>query len=80
MKGWWKKWFYLRNETSAPLPVFLDYIPIPCLPVGTGDEEGPSKVVAHKRGPPTIMVGRADRGEPPTNIFLVAGSSRSNCA
>jgi hypothetical protein len=36
MKGWWKKWFYLRNETSAPLPVFLDYIPIPCLPVGTG--------------------------------------------
>jgi hypothetical protein len=22
MKGWWKKWFYLRNDPSALLPVF----------------------------------------------------------
>jgi hypothetical protein len=28
-KGWQKKWFYLRNDTSAPLPVFTGNRPIP---------------------------------------------------
>jgi hypothetical protein len=29
MKGWQKKWFYLRNEASAPLPVFIGSRPFP---------------------------------------------------
>jgi hypothetical protein len=28
MKGWWKKWFYLRNDASTPLPVFTGGRPI----------------------------------------------------
>jgi hypothetical protein len=27
MKGWWKQWFYLRNNTDAPLPVFTSNCP-----------------------------------------------------
>jgi hypothetical protein len=27
MKGWQKKWFYLRNDASAPLPVFTSSHP-----------------------------------------------------
>jgi hypothetical protein len=29
MKGWWKKWFYLRNDASTLLPVFIDSHPVP---------------------------------------------------
>jgi hypothetical protein len=29
MKGWWKKWFYLRNDDFVLLPVFTDNRPIP---------------------------------------------------
>jgi hypothetical protein len=29
MKGWRKKWFYLMNDTSAPLPVFIGCHPVP---------------------------------------------------
>jgi hypothetical protein len=29
MKGWRKKWFYLRNDTSALLPVSTGTRPIP---------------------------------------------------
>jgi hypothetical protein len=29
MKGWWKKWFYLKNDASAPLPVFTGSRPVP---------------------------------------------------
>jgi hypothetical protein len=29
MKGWRKKWFYLRNDASAPLLTFTDDHPIP---------------------------------------------------
>jgi hypothetical protein len=28
MMGWWKKWFYLRNDASAPLPAFIGARPI----------------------------------------------------
>jgi hypothetical protein len=28
MKRWWKKWFYLRNDVSSPLPMFTDGRPI----------------------------------------------------
>jgi hypothetical protein len=28
MKGWWKKWFYLSNNASAPLPTFTGGCPI----------------------------------------------------
>jgi hypothetical protein len=28
MKGWQKKWFYMRNDTSTPLPVFTGSRPI----------------------------------------------------
>jgi hypothetical protein len=34
MKGWQKKWFYLRNNASAPLPVFMGSCPIPLLSWG----------------------------------------------
>jgi hypothetical protein len=43
MKGWWKKWFYLRNDTSMPLLAFTGSCPVP-LPSwggGTGGYEGP---------------------------------------
>jgi hypothetical protein len=36
MKGWWKKWFYLRNDGSAPLPVFTGGCPIPLPSWGDG--------------------------------------------
>jgi hypothetical protein len=39
MKGWWKKWFYLRNDASTSLPVFISGRPIP-LPSG---EDGVDK-------------------------------------
>jgi hypothetical protein len=29
MKGWQKKWFYLRNDAFAPLPMFTGSHPIP---------------------------------------------------
>jgi hypothetical protein len=29
MKGWWKKWFYLRNDASAPLLMITGKCPIP---------------------------------------------------
>jgi hypothetical protein len=29
MKGWWKKWFYLRNDTDVPFLVFTGNCPIP---------------------------------------------------
>jgi hypothetical protein len=28
MKGWWKRWFYLRNDASTPVPVFTGGRPI----------------------------------------------------
>jgi hypothetical protein len=34
MKGWWKKWFYLRNDASAPLPTFTSGRPIPLHSMG----------------------------------------------
>jgi hypothetical protein len=36
MKGWRKKWFYLMNDTSAPLPVFTGSCPIPLPSWGDG--------------------------------------------
>jgi hypothetical protein len=27
--GWWKVWFFLRNDIDAPLPVFMGSRPIP---------------------------------------------------
>jgi hypothetical protein len=36
MKGWWKKWFYLRNDASASLPKFTGCRPIPLLSWGDG--------------------------------------------
>jgi hypothetical protein len=27
--GWWKVWFFLRNNTNVPLPVFTGSRPIP---------------------------------------------------
>jgi hypothetical protein len=27
--GWWKVWFFPRNDTDAPLPVFTGSRPIP---------------------------------------------------
>jgi hypothetical protein len=35
MKGWRKKWFYLRNDASTPLPMFTGSWPIP--PPSWGD-------------------------------------------
>jgi hypothetical protein len=29
MKGWRKKWFYVKNDESAPLPAFTGDCPIP---------------------------------------------------
>jgi hypothetical protein len=29
IKAWWKKWFCLRNDTDASLPVFTGNHPIP---------------------------------------------------
>jgi hypothetical protein len=36
MKGWWKKWFYLRNDASALLLVFTCGRPIPLPSWGEG--------------------------------------------
>jgi hypothetical protein len=36
MKGWQKKWFYLRNDASTPLPVFTGSHPIPVPSWGDG--------------------------------------------
>jgi hypothetical protein len=36
MKGWHKKWFYLRNDASTSLLVFTDSCPIPLLSWGEG--------------------------------------------
>jgi hypothetical protein len=36
MKGWWKKWFYLRNDADVPLPVFTGKRPIPLPTWGCG--------------------------------------------
>jgi hypothetical protein len=32
MKGWWKKWIYLRNDAFATLPVFLVVTMFPYFP------------------------------------------------
>jgi hypothetical protein len=29
LDGWWKRWFFLRSDTDAPLPVFTGSHPIP---------------------------------------------------
>jgi hypothetical protein len=39
MKGWRKKWFYLRNDASALLPMFIGGRPIP-LPFWGGGGDG----------------------------------------
>jgi hypothetical protein len=36
MKGWWKKWFYLRNDDSTSLLVFTSGSPVPLLSCGEG--------------------------------------------
>jgi hypothetical protein len=36
MKGWRKKWFYLKNDASALLPAFTDGRPIPLPSWGKG--------------------------------------------
>jgi hypothetical protein len=36
MKGWRKKWFYLRNDTSASLPMFTGSRPVPLPSCGGG--------------------------------------------
>jgi hypothetical protein len=36
MKGWQKKWFYLKNDDSAPLPVFTHGRPVPLPSWGVG--------------------------------------------
>jgi hypothetical protein len=36
MKGWQKKWFYLKNNDSAPLPVFPGGRPVPLTSWGEG--------------------------------------------
>jgi hypothetical protein len=36
INGWWKKWFYLRNDVKTPLPVFTDNRPIPQPTLGYG--------------------------------------------
>jgi hypothetical protein len=48
MNGWRKKWFYLRNDNSMPLPTFTGSHPIP-LPSWGGQvgQEGPQHVAAH---------------------------------
>jgi hypothetical protein len=47
IKGWWKKWFYLRNDASAPLPTFTDSHHIPLPSWGGGGQDGPRQVAAH---------------------------------
>jgi hypothetical protein len=29
IKGWWKKWFYLKNKATSPLPAFFGGRPVP---------------------------------------------------
>jgi hypothetical protein len=36
MNGWWKKWFYLKNDASAPLPEFTGGRPVPLSSWGGG--------------------------------------------
>jgi hypothetical protein len=36
MKGWQKKWFYLRNDASTPLPIFTSSCPVPLPSWGDG--------------------------------------------
>jgi hypothetical protein len=36
MKGWRKRWFFLKNDDSAPLPVFSGGRPIPLTFWGEG--------------------------------------------
>jgi hypothetical protein len=36
MKGWRKKWFYLRNDASTLLPMFTSSRPIPLPSWGDG--------------------------------------------
>jgi hypothetical protein len=40
MKGWRQKWFYLRNDASAPLPVFIGSRPITLPSWGGGGRLG----------------------------------------
>jgi hypothetical protein len=41
MKGWRKNWFYLRNDDSAPLPVFTGsrLVPLPSLGDGVARKD-----------------------------------------
>jgi hypothetical protein len=36
MKGWRKRWFFLKNNHSAPFPMFSDGHPIPLTSLGEG--------------------------------------------
>jgi hypothetical protein len=36
MKGWRKRWFFLKNDDSAPLPMFFGGCPIPLTSWGAG--------------------------------------------
>jgi hypothetical protein len=36
MKGWHMKWFYLKNNDSAPLPAFTIGHPVPLTSWGEG--------------------------------------------
>jgi hypothetical protein len=36
MKGWRKKWFYLKNDDSTPLPVFTSGCHVPLTSWGEG--------------------------------------------
>jgi hypothetical protein len=36
MKGWRKRWFFLKNNDSAPLPMFSGGHPIPLTSLGEG--------------------------------------------
>jgi hypothetical protein len=31
LKGWRRKWFYMKNDASAPLPTFTSCRPVPPL-------------------------------------------------
>jgi hypothetical protein len=36
MKGYWKRWFFLKNDDSTPLPAFSDGRPVPLTSWGEG--------------------------------------------
>jgi hypothetical protein len=76
MKGWWKKWFYLRNDVDASLLAFADNRPVPPAFLGVwGGEESRRQATTLARGHPTVAVGRDDRRAPPADIFQSSDSS-----